>query len=85
MIYVENSNCGQANVGPGEKLHAAPYEMIFPGISTRVVQPYNQARIRYDAGDIWAFVAVVAGEGEIRFLSWTPVLSRDNVIDLEGQ
>ena len=61
--------------------------MLFPRHRPGIEQWSELPGLHIDARDIWPFVSVapVTAPGKIVFKSQTPVLLRDDVIEIEGE
>jgi len=64
-----------------------PTEMNVPLVAPRVEKRYDFSRFRINAGDVWPFVVVAgkARQAEVVGRSAAVVLSRNDMIDLEGK
>jgi len=69
------------------KYRTIPEEVVRPAIFARVKQPHYFTAVGIDTSDIRSFVAVaiVASESEIVFGTLSPMLARDDVVDLKRQ
>ena len=69
------------------KYRTIPEEVVRPSVSARVKQPHYLTAVGIDTSDVRPFVAVaiVASEGEIVFGALSPMLTRDDVVDLKRQ
>lgn len=59
--------------------------MIRPMLRSWVKEPLHQPGKRIDSGEVWTVVqiAVMAGEGEVRFDGLPAVLTGDDVLDMK--